>query len=309
LHKHAGQRVDLELAKVEQPFDLAHLHQGLVSGSLNINDPLRAFCEVLNYYDCDIVLMAGRPSRLPGVQAYVRSQMPVSPARLLPLHNYRTGSWYPFHTNGRIDDPKSTASVGAMLCLLCYNMNIDQFNFKVSNLRPRSTLRHIGIIDSNNQIKDQDIVYKDVLQMDPDTREEMVTLESVSSEDSDGYHLLMQGSYLRLGYRQLDVERWPASPLYYLHLNEKVRRQMADAPDDDGQLPSMEVTLMVDKASQGGQGRRLISDRLKIKNSAPRDFKLSGVSKGAVRIQLNTMLEAGLGDSPYWLDSGSVVLK
>jgi hypothetical protein len=84
---------------------------------------------------------------------------------------------------------------------------------------------------------------------------------------------------------------------------------MADAPDDDGQLPSMEVTLMVDKASQGGQGRRLISDRLKIKNSAPRDFKLSGVSKGAVRIQLNTMLEAGLGDSPYWLDSGSVVLK
>ena len=145
--------------------------------------------------------------------------------------------------------------------------------------------------------------------MDPDTREEMVTLESVSSEDSDGYHLLMQGSYLRLGYRQLDVERWPASPLYYLHLNEKVRRQMADAPDDDGQLPSMEVTLMVDKASQGGQGRRLISDRLKIKNSAPRDFKLSGVSKGAVRIQLNTMLEAGLGDSPYWLDSGSVVLK
>jgi hypothetical protein len=309
LHKHVGQRVELELAHVEQSFDLAHLHQGLVTGSLNINDPLRAFCEVLNYYDCDIVLMAGRPSRLPGVQAYVRSQMPVSPARLLPLHNYRTGSWYPFHTNGRIDDPKSTASVGAMLCLLCYNMNIDQFNFKVSNLRPRSTLRHIGIIDSNNQIKDQDLVYKDVLQIDPDTREEMVTLESVSSEDSDGYHLLMQGSYLRLGYRQLDVERWPASPLYYLHLNEKVRRQMADAPDDDGQLPSMEVSLQVNQKVRDKQGRRMISDRLEVRRSNPRDFKLSSPVPKAVRIQLNTMLEAGLGDSPYWLDSGSVVLK
>ncbi|MBX7020756.1 virulence factor SrfB, partial [Providencia rettgeri] len=54
LHKHVGQRVELELAHVEQSFDLAHLHQGLVTGSLNINDPLRAFCEVLNYYDCDI---------------------------------------------------------------------------------------------------------------------------------------------------------------------------------------------------------------------------------------------------------------
>ncbi|WP_341666998.1 virulence factor SrfB [Alcaligenes sp. SDU_A2] len=309
LHKHTGHKVDFDFSQVAQPFDLGHLHQSLITGSLNINDPLRSFCEVLSYYDCDIILMAGRPSRLPGIQAYVRSQMPVSPSRLLPLHNYRTGSWYPFHTNGRINDPKSTASVGAMLCLLCYNMNIDQFNFKVSGLKPRSTLRHIGIIDSNNQIKNQDVVFKDALRPDPDTREEVLELESISSEDTDSYHILMQGNYLRLGYRQLNVERWPASPLYYLYLDERVRRQMAEAPDDEGQIPAMEVSLQRNEKLRDRRGRRLISDRLEISAAAARDFKLNIASKTAVKIQLNTMLEAGLGDTPYWLDSGSVVLK
>ena len=40
-----------------------------------------------------------------------------------------------------------TASVGAMLCLLCANHSVPNFYFRASALKPYSTVKHIGVID------------------------------------------------------------------------------------------------------------------------------------------------------------------
>ena len=79
---------------------------------------IESLCEIVYLHDCDMLLLTGRPSRLPGVQALVRALLPLPPDRIIGMHGYKTGTWYPFNRQGRIDDPKTTAAVGAMLCVL-----------------------------------------------------------------------------------------------------------------------------------------------------------------------------------------------
>lgn len=302
LRLHTGRDCKFDISQVAMKIDPASLHAAFMAGKLNINTPLRAICEVLSHYQCDVILLAGRPSRLPGVQAYVRSYLPASPSRIVPMQNYRTGGWYPFNHNGRISDPKSTASVGAMLCLLSADLKVPSFNFRVKQLKPMSVLRHIGAIDLANQIKSSDVIYSDVLGFDEETGEHVLKLKSAKSDqDSGGFHFVMR-SNMRLGYRQLNVERWPASPLYLLLLNDGVGRSMANS---DHPSPGIEMTLAV--GGKRSSQPKVVSDELRIAKSKAVNF--SGPLGPLVKIQLNTMLDASLGDSPYWLDSGSVVAK
>ena len=98
--------------------DLARLHRLFQDDRLELVRAVKSLCEIVHLYDCDVLLLTGRPSRLPGVRNLFQTLLPLPPDRILTMHDYRTGAWYPFNRRGRIDDPKSTAAVGAMLCLL-----------------------------------------------------------------------------------------------------------------------------------------------------------------------------------------------
>jgi hypothetical protein len=127
------------------------------------------------------------------------------------MHQYRTGPWYPFHKNGRIDDPKSTAAVGAMLCLLSRSLRLPNFFFRSAAFKPYSTVRFIGMIDNNNAIKDANLFYRNIDLDNEDYEFPDTTFE-------------MRGS-MRLGFRQLETERWPASPLYTLSVDDRELRE------------------------------------------------------------------------------------
>ncbi|MCP6336127.1 virulence factor SrfB, partial [Klebsiella pneumoniae] len=58
---------------------LARVHNDLCSGKFNIDKVLTALCEVLSYYHCDLLLLTGRPSQLPGIQAIIRRNLPLPP--------------------------------------------------------------------------------------------------------------------------------------------------------------------------------------------------------------------------------------
>jgi hypothetical protein len=228
--------------------------------------------EVVYAYQPDVLLLTGRPSLMPGVLAYVRSLLALPAGRILPMHQYKTGPWYPFHKNGRIDDPKSTAVVGAMLCLLSRSLRLPNFFFRSAAFKPYSTVRFIGMIDNNNAIKDANLFYRNI-----DLDNEEYEFPDTTFE--------MRGS-MRLGFRQLETERWPASPLYTLSVDDRDLRE---------KLASKGVVLKVSlKRSE---------------RTGPESFELASVeggSKSKIKFRLNTMVDAGLGDSQYWLDSGSV---
>lgn len=80
---------------------------------------LSALCELVHLYDTDMLLLTGRPSAWKVVASTVMAKLPVPPDRIIPMRRYHVGSWYPFpDTLGRIQDPKTTVVVGAILCAL-----------------------------------------------------------------------------------------------------------------------------------------------------------------------------------------------
>ena len=69
------------------------------------------------------------------------------PHRIVPLHQFRVGQWYPFRDfQATISDPKTTASVGAMICLLGEGQ-LQNFNFRSDALKFGSTAQYFGKLD------------------------------------------------------------------------------------------------------------------------------------------------------------------
>ena len=274
---------DFDLLSVRLPLDLNRLHGLFLNDRIEICKTIRSLCEIVHLYDCDVLLISGRPSRLPGIQALFRALLALPPDRIVPLHNYRTGGWYPFSREERIDDPKTTAAVGAMLCVLGQG-RIPNFFFRSNELRIYSTVRHIGLLDQNLTIKDADVYFRDV------------------DLDSEDYRLPetpfeMRGRML-LGFRQLAAERWGASPLYMLEFNsdQDMKREALYGTNGD-ELPVLQVSLC-----ERGTGKNKRIDIQSVTSNGG-----GAIPKSALRIRLNTLSSVGLGEHSYWLDTGSIL--
>ncbi len=256
--------------------DLERIHQLFMQERLEVTRAVRSLCEMVYLHDCDLLLLTGRPSRLPGVQALFRALLPLPPDRIVPMQDYRTGAWYPFNRRGRIADPKTTAAVGAMLCLLGQG-RLPNFAFRANALRAYSTIRHLGLIDRNRIIKSADVYYSEVDLDDPE------------------YQLPDTGipmtGVMHLGYRQLAAERWGAQPLYLLDFaDDEVRRLLYS----QGGVLRVRLERM----------RGLNAERFRVAAVELEGGRAFG--RGAVVLKLNTLANTGLDQESYWLDSGSV---
>jgi hypothetical protein len=281
-----------QLGNGSEPFDLLattlnvslrRIHEAFIGDRMNIGKTIQALCEVVHSYPCDVLLLTGRPSRLPGVQALFRKLLPLPPGRILPLNHYRTGGWYPFNKLDRIEDPKTTAAVGAMLCLLSRSLRLPNFFFRSAAFKPYSTLKFLGLIDNNNVIKDGNVYFRDIDLDDPEYELPELTFD-------------MRGT-MRLGFRQLANERWSAAPLYILSIeNQKLREQVAS------QGLVLKVRLGIKPSRNPAEGSESFEFLGAEANSG-------SVSRSHIRLRLNTLSDAGLGESQYWLDSGSVFRK
>ncbi|WP_340610354.1 virulence factor SrfB [Xenorhabdus bharatensis] len=284
-----GNNNSFSILDVPLNINLAKLHNEFIDAyniRFNICHSLRALCEVLWYYNCDMLLLTGRPSRLPGIQALIRQLQPVPPARILPLHGYETGGWYPFNKKGLIEDPKSTAAVGAMLCLLAEKSRLSNFYFRTANFKPYSTIRYLGMLDSNNLLKDSNVFYRNI------------DLDTPGFQLDNHQYFEVRGE-MRIGFRQLDNERWPATPLYTLKIPGA---RLASALSGDAVL---RLKLEVEE----GRGPDVEA------NGSPEKFRISEIDivgseqnprKQDMSFKLNTLAGNGLGEIHYWLDSGSI---
>lgn len=304
VRRDVGTQSTFNLYDIPVAFNLQKLHSAFLNDQINITKILGALCEVIFHYPCDVLLLTGRPSRLPGVQAFIRKMLPLPPGRILPLQNYRTGGWYPFHKSGLIDDPKSTASVGAMLCLLCANHSVPNFYFRSTALKPYSTVKNIGVIDGNNVIKDADVLYRDIKSEDGKIQLPQIGV----GDEADSPQLEMRGD-LRLGFRQLAAERWAASPLYTLRFTPAGRDKFSRAIGVDNQAPLLKVRFQVTAADKHSKKYGLVSDRLQVAGVESNSTNVNFNPRSDLELELNTLLDAGLSETKYWLDSGSVKRK
>ena len=240
-------------------------------------------CEVIDHLGVDVVLLTGRPSRLPAIRSIVEEMLVVPPHRLISMHQYKTGRWYPFRdpVSQRIGDPKSTVAVGGMLITLSES-RIPNFKVTTGAFQMRSTARYVGEMDINGQIPDERILFRDV---DLDTKK--------SGNDSATVNLY---SPVYIGSRQLPLERWTTTPLFRLDFTDtgnqsrplpiKVELQKTDFDDGDGETSE-------DKLRRESMREAFEVDQVE-------DGEGSGMKRSDVKLHLHTL---GFEDE-YWIDTG-----
>ena len=175
-----------------------------------LKDVLANLCEVIYVYDCDVLLLTGRPSRWQGIVSSIFANLPVPPDRILPMGNYRVGAWYPFaDVHGNMTDPKTTVVVGAILCALAEG-RLEGFSFNPSRLSVQSTARYIGEMELNGQIKKAKVWYEVDIK---DTRAREYTKEISFSGP------------ISVGFRQLEIERWSTTRYYAIDFSSEEFQQ------------------------------------------------------------------------------------
>ena len=242
-------------------------------------------CEVVFAFDCDWLLLSGRPSRLRAVSDMVLAKMPVPPHRIVGMHRYAAGSWYPFRdATGRVDDPKTTAAVGAMLGAMAEG-RLEGFLLRASRLSMRSTARFLGRMELSGQILRGNVLLKD-----PD-REIIGAGAGAAPEVKFGMDFRAP---VFLGFRQLDLERWPANRLYILEYAN---------PDN---VPRLKLPLRLTIRRTDIDPERPDAEELREDFAVDEILDAEGdpQHKSVVRLRLQTeKSEAG-----YWRDTGALAV-
>ncbi|PJX22786.1 hypothetical protein CAP47_07100 [Psychroflexus sp. S27] len=175
-----------------------------------MGDILNQLSYLISFFDCDIILLSGRPSRLPVITEIITSSLNFGMNKVVNLGNYRFGNWYPFaDSTGYVDDPKSTVCVGSLIAYLNENGKLPSLRFDFAHMQKvASTANYFGVIDhskSNLRIKDRDLL-----------------LSPNKSEDKFKFY----GEPISIGMKQLESQDWTATPLYmfdYIDDNRKAR--------------------------------------------------------------------------------------
>lgn len=289
---------EFDILQVPLVLKLSKLHGEFLSNRMSITQNLRSLSEVVSLYSCDVLLLTGRPSRFPGIQALFRHLQPLPNNRILSLDGYHTSDWYPFSKQGRIDNPKSTAAVGAMLCLLALDLRLAGFYFKAGDFQPYSTIRYLGMLDNSDALTDENVYYRDI------------DLDSADYTLPSEVRFQVRGT-LCLGFRQLDNDRWPASPLYSLSI---IDQELARKVAGDSVL---HVRLKLATGDNSWVDKSWVDKSRIDKNSGPERFEIadavlqdgSRVPSHHLRLKLNTLASNGSASTHYWIDSGSVFRK
>ena len=243
---------------------------------------LRALGEIVQRMRCDLLILSGRTSRLPAVRAILEESGALPTHRVIALHQFRVGPWYPFRDDrSTVGDPKTTAAVGAMICLLG-NGQLQNFNLRSDKLRPRSTARFFGKLGQDNRLLKADEFYDDL------------DLDNVDYELPEERSFEFRGP-MPLGFRQLPVAWWPGSRLYYIDY----------ATPDDARTLNPFTPLAVTLRRKGSKTTNRITGEEYVDNP---DLEIRSIQDRSGRTVPNARLRIRLQtlDQPqgYWLDTG-----
>jgi len=245
---------------------------------------LQALGEAVHRYRCDVLILSGRTSRLPAVRSILEESGSLPSHRIVPLHQFHVGAWYPYPDyRGTVGDPKTTAAVGAMICLLG-NGQLQTFNFRSDALRPRNTARYFGKLDQFNRLLKADEFIGDLDLDNPDYQPPDRAFE-------------FRGP-MALGFRQLPVDWWPATRLYTIDYRTA----------EDGNALNALTPLYVTLKRVGRKVTNRAADEEYVENpelivAGVKNRLDSTVPASRLRLRLQTLND----QKGYWLDTGVLI--
>ena len=177
---------------------------------------IRQICVVFNQYQCDFVVLSGKPASLKSFEALFRKYLTISPSCLINLNTYWIGRWYPFvDGNGFINDPKTVVSVGAIVALMAGKL------FKIRDLK----------------IETKEITQKLISTADYIVRTNNSEKEVILSPKKNANELEVSTLPFHFGYSKFLSKNYPYADLYSIRINEEevaaqVRRKYPSQTED-----------------------------------------------------------------------------
>lgn len=188
---------------------------------------LKQLSIILHAYNCDVVLLAGRPMSLEPLTDLFLRYFPVSPDRLIRMlprnidacteklqyNCYKVGQWFPSHDNiGYFRDLKPVVATGAYVGYLASHARIHGLQFNMQEMKKRmiSTANYMGSLDLS-----KDTIGKDELKLNPDEKKSSARFEA-------------HGLPHYIVCKQINTEHYEARPIYALSLRPDIDREQAE---------------------------------------------------------------------------------
>jgi len=215
---------------------------------------------------------------------YRRLCLPVD--RIVHMHKYRVGARYPFVTHGRIEDPKTTVVIGAIICALAGG-SLEGILIETSGFEPQPTTRYLGLLDDQGRLTRDQVWFSDI--------------DVYAAEKVELKREIQFSSFVPVGFRQLSCPRWTTTKLYMLEYSDAKFQKEAE-----GRLPyTLELKYTLEEPEEEDAGR-LRPQRL-VKRTEGRLSVESIVDKTGQPVPENRItarLQTLRHDGGYWLDTG-----
>lgn len=245
---------------------------------------------ILKAYDCDILVLSGRPFSLDAMNELMNKSNHLPPNRQINLNTFWIGRWYPFaDDNGYVDDPKTIVSVGSLIALMGGSLlKLGDFRLDTSVLKRslNSSANYIGKIKNNT-------IEKHIL----DTKIAEASFQVTSLP-------------FQLGYKKINSDKYPGSVLYSLQINEgrvtdisKKKKgddfdKVVDSAEDLKHRIRSKMPLTVTISREFDENKEL----LRIEEVV--DAEGSDISKLYFELSPQTMTDP----AGFWLDTGEFKL-
>ena len=196
-------------------------------------DLLYDFCHRIVEHEADVVILAGLPSKLGYIQQLVKMYVPLSPSRIVAMHNHYAGNWYPYqdekgHNPGVIIDPKSPVVVGAAIEFMARHGMLPQFKFDMKGRTHENTYYWGVMTDATSGIRPERILFEPVTEQ---SREDITEFQTSSQR-------------VLIGRKLSGDEGAQATPVYLLkidpgdrigptQINVKIKRKHATKDQEE----------------------------------------------------------------------------
>lgn len=251
---------------------------------------------LFSHYDCDIVLISGRPASLKPLTDVFLKYYAISPNRMKSMNDYRVGKWYPedkrykfIDGNGKFTNPKSIITTGAMIGHIAENEGLNGFTLNLKELKEKlvSKTNYFGKLN--------------------DQFEYTNTLISI---DNNQNNIEVFTLPLRIGVRQLDIASYPSRPFYTLNYNEfKLEDRVKGRLDNENENNIQAVQSGINAEKE--KIRKNMPLKITISRDINEDIELLRIEEildkegnqmniNFFNLQVQSMSEV----DDFWLDSG-----
>jgi hypothetical protein len=252
---------------------------------------VKQLCLVLNQFQCDYMVLSGKPASLNSIEEVFLKYLAISPNNLINLNKYWIGKWFPFSDNrGFVEDPKTVVSVGAIIALMAGRLN------KINDLKVDTQLIKQKIISTADYIVKSTYNTKEVI-LTPTKNEKTVLVNNLP---------------FQFGYSKFISKNYPVSDLYKISIDNKELGKAIKTryPSRDNAFYDEQISIEKNKIFQSLPLKITLSrevdqskEQLKIETVEDSD----GNDKPNKYFRLNYQT---LGDeNGYWLDTCAFILN